>query len=255
MSTVGRLANKVALVTGAGSGFGRAIATRFANEGCKVLVSDVNEDGARETAEKIGKSDSTHVMKFDVTSEGEWKRAVGEVENKWGRLDILINNAGWAYKNKPTLDVTTPDFDRVFTINVKSIFHSIPAVIPSLRRAGGGSIINISSIGSERPRPGLVWYNASKAAVTNATRGLAAEYGPDGIRVNALAPLLSGTGLFEQFVGVPHTPENVKTFVEAVPLAGLTDPEDVANYALYLSSDEGAFVTGQNLVIDGGKGI
>lgn len=146
-------------------------------------------------------------------------------DDRWGRLDILINNAGWAYKNKPTLDVTPSEFDRVFSINVKSIFHSIPAVIPSLRRAGGGSILNISSIGSERPRPGLVWYNASKACVTNVTKGLATEFGPDGIRVNALAPLLSGTGLFEQFVGVPHTPENVSKFVEAVPLGRLTDPE------------------------------
>lgn len=252
-----RLANKIALVTGAGSGFGRAIATRFASEGCKVLVSDVNVQGAQETAEMINKPDLTHVLQFDVTSQPAWTSAVKEVESRFkGPLSILVNNAGWAYKNRPTLEVEEEDFDKVFEINVKSVFHSIPAVMPSLRRAeGGGSIINISSIGSVRPRPGLVWYNASKAAVTNATLGLAAEYGPLGVRVNAIAPLLSGTGLFEQFVGVPHTPENVKKFVEAVPLGRLTDPMDVANTAVWLGSDEGAFVTGQNIVIDGGKGI
>ncbi|CAF9928644.1 MAG: hypothetical protein GOMPHAMPRED_005192 [Gomphillus americanus] len=250
-----RLANKIAIVTGAGSGFGRAIATRFVQEGAKVLVSDVNESAARETASKIGRDENTFVLKFDVTREEDWREVVSEVEKKWGVLDILVNNAGWAYKNRPTLDVTEADFDRVFNINVKSIFHSVPAVVPSMSKAGGGSIINISSIGSARPRPGLVWYNASKAAVTNASLALAAEYGPQGIRVNAIAPLISGTGLFEAFAGVPYTEENIKGFVAQVPLGRLTDPLDVANAALFLASDEAAFVTGQNLVVDGGKGI
>lgn len=143
-------------------------------------------------------------------------------------------------------------------MNVKSLYLSVQAAIPSLKKNeehAGGSIINISSIGSVRPRPGLVFYNASKAAVSNATKGLAAEFGPSQIRVNAIAPLLCGTGLFENFVGVPYTPENVAKFVTQVPLGRLTETSDVANAALYLASEEGRFLTGLNLEVDGGKGI
>jgi len=255
MTTAGRLANKVALVTGAGSGFGRAIATRFAREGARVVVSDINEAGAQKTVEAISDKNAVFAHKFDVTSQEQWKSTVTEIEQRWGKLDILVNNAGWSYKNKPTLEVSEEEFDRVFNLNVKAIYFSIPAVLPSMQKAGGGSIINISSIGSVRPRPGLVWYNATKAAVTNATKGLAAEYGPENIRVNAIAPLLSATPLFENFVGVPGTPENIAKYISQVPLGRLTAPEDVANAALYLASEDGAFTTGQNLILDGGKGI
>jgi len=152
--------------------------------------------------------------------------------------------------------VTSDEFDRVFNVNVKSIYLSVLAAVPRMQKQGhGGSIINISSIGSLRPRPGLVWYNASKAAVTNATKGLAAEYGQDNIRVNAIAPLLSGTGLFSSFVGVEDTPENRANFAASIPLKRLTDPMDVANTALFLASDEGSFLTGVNLEVDGGRGI
>jgi len=158
--------------------------------------------------------------------------------------------------DQPTLEVTEQDFDKVFAVNVKSIFHSVAAMVPQLQSQGqGGSIINISSIGSTRPRPGLVWYNASKGAVSNATKGLAAEYGCDQIRVNALCPLLSGTGLFEMFSGVPYTEENMKKFLGNVPLGRLTDPMDVANTALFLASEEGKFITGVNLEVDGGRGV
>lgn len=138
---------------------------------------------------------------------------------------------------------------------MKSIFWSVAAAVPELKKVGGGSIINISSIGSSRPRPGLVWYNSSKGAVSNATKGLAAEYGPDNIRVNAVCPLLSGTGLFESFVGVPFTEENVTKFVAQVPLGRLTEPLDVANAVLFLASEEGKFCTGVLLDVDGGKTI
>jgi len=250
-----RLSGKVAIVTGAGSGFGAAISERFAAEGCRVLIGDINEKGAKATADKIG-GNNTIIMNMNVTSADNWKAAVDAVVQKWGRLDIVVNNAGTSYKNKPTVDVTEAEFQRVFDVNVKSVFLSIPATIPQLKKQGeGGSIINIASIGSKRPRPGLVWYNSSKGAVSNATMGLASEYGADQIRVNAILPLLSGTGLFETFVGVPHTAENVKQFIGAVPLGRLTDPMDIANAALYLASDEGKFVTGVNLEIDGGKGI
>jgi len=250
----GRLSGKVAIVTGAASGFGRAITQRFVAEGAKVVAADMNGDGL---AKSFGDSPGTHVQTItgNVTSESDWKRIVDLAKEKFGGVDILINNAGTSYKNKPTLDVTEDEFDKVMAVNVKSIYWSIPAIIPALKERGGGSIINIASIGAMRPRPGLVWYNASKGAVANATKGLAAEYGKENIRVNALCPLLSATPLFESFVGVPPTEENVKKFLFNVPLGRLTDPNDIANMCLYLGSDEGKFVTGVNLEIDGGRAV
>lgn len=250
----GRLAGKVAVVTGAASGFGRAITKRFIAEGAKVVAADMNGDGL---AKSFGDQPDTHVQTVtaNVTSESDWKKVVDLAKDKFGGVDILINNAGTSYKNKPTLEVTEAEFDKVMNVNVKGIFFSIPAIVPAMRERGGGSIINIASIGAMRPRPGLVWYNASKGAVANATKGLAAEYGKDGIRVNALCPLLSATPLFESFVGVPPTEENVKKFLFNVPLGRLTDPDDIANMCLYLGSDEGKFVTGVNLEIDGGRAV
>jgi len=241
-------------VTGGASGFGKAISTRFSQEGCKVLIGDLNEAGAKELANTLSLSSSDILFQsMDVTNEAHWKSAIETCVQKWGRVDIVVNNAGTTYRNKPTLDVTEKEFDLVFNVNVKSIYLSVLATVPQMKKNGGGSIINISSTGSLRPRPGLVWYNASKGAVTNATKGLAAEYGADNIRVNAIAPLLSGTGLFSSFVGVEDTPENQASFVSNVPLGRLTDPTDVANTALFLASDEGSFINGVNLEVDGGK--
>jgi len=197
-----------------------------------------------------------HFIKTNVALEADWENLMENTLAKWGRMDILINNAGTSYKNKPTIDVTEDEFDKVFAVNVKSIFHSARHFIPNLINQGeGGSIVNIASIGATRPRPGLVWYNASKAAVTNATKGLAAEYGDKQVRVNSVCPLLSATGLFETFVGVPPTEENFKKFLFNVPLGRLTHPTDVANYCLYLASDEAKFITGTCLGVDGGRGI
>ncbi|KAK6585086.1 hypothetical protein PZA11_001813 [Diplocarpon coronariae] len=249
-----RLEGKVAIVTGGGSGFGEAIAKRFADEGCKVVVADVDPVGGERVA-----NFQPHSMFFintNVAIEADWETLLENSLAKYGRVDILVNNAGTSYKNKPTVDVTEDEFDQVFAVNVKSIFHSARHFIPNLINQGeGGSIINIASIGATRPRPGLVWYNASKAAVTNATKGLAAEYGEKQIRVNSICPLLSATGLFETFVGVPPTEENFNKFLFNVPLGRLTHPTDVANYCLYLASDEAKFVTGTCLEIDGGRGI
>lgn len=250
----GRLAGKVAIVTGAASGFGLATVRRFVEEGAKVVAGDMNGDALQKVyAEDV----ETHVLPVvaNVTSPDDWAKMVETAVSKFGGVDILINNAGTSYKNKPTLTVTSDEFDRVMAVNVKSIYLSVPAVHSAMKERGGGSIINIASIGATRPRPGLVWYNASKAAVANATKGLAAEFGKDQIRVNAICPLLSGTGLFEQFVGVPFTPENRDKFLFNVPLGRLTDPNDVANSCVYLASDEGAFVTGINLEVDGGRAV
>ncbi|KAG4435111.1 hypothetical protein IFR05_009420 [Cadophora sp. M221] len=249
-----RLQGKVAIVTGGGSGFGEAISKRFAEEGCKVIVADMDPVGGQRVASFQPKF--MHFVKINVAQEADWENLMETTLAKWGRMDILINNAGTSYKNKPTANVTEDEFDKVFAVNVKSIFHSARHFIPNLINQGeGGSIVNIASIGATRPRPGLVWYNASKAAVTNATKGLAAEYGDKQIRVNSVCPLLSGTGLFETFVGVPPTEENFKKFLFNVPLGRLTDPTDVANYCLYLASDEAKFITGTCLEVDGGRGI
>jgi len=250
----GRLANKVAIVTGAASGFGLATVRKFIEEGAKVVAADLNEQGLQKA---YADSADSHValVTANVTSKADWEKMVDLAVSKFGGLDILINNAGTSYKNKPTLEVTEDEYDRVFAVNVKSIYLSVAVAIPALQKRGGGSIVNIASIGAMRPRPGLVWYNSSKGAVANATKGLAAEFGKDQIRVNAICPLLSGTGLFENFVGVPYNEENMKKFLFNVPLGRLTDPKDVANVAAFLSSDEGKFVTGINLEVDGGRAV
>ncbi|KAL4947787.1 hypothetical protein BDW69DRAFT_107045 [Aspergillus filifer] len=249
-----RLANKVAIVTGGGSGFGASISTRFAAEGAKVVIADINIAGAESVAAQ--NPENIAALKVDVTSAEDWKTLVDTTIAKFGRLDILVNNAGTSYKNKPTLEVTEAEWERVFNVNVRSIFHGSQVVIGNLLEQGsGGSVINISSTGASRPRPGLVWYNASKGAVSNATKGLAAEYGPHNIRVNTVSPLLSGTGLFSQFTGMEDTPENREKFIGNVPLGRLTDPSDVANMCLYLASDEGSFVNGAEMIVDGGKCI
>ncbi|KAJ5272481.1 hypothetical protein N7478_007606 [Penicillium angulare] len=247
-----RLQGKVAIVTGGGSGFGAAIARRFGEEGAKVVVADINVDGG----EKVAAQNPSNLIfqHTDVTQGDAWKTVLDLAFSKFGRLDILVNNAGTTYRNKPTAEVTDEEWERVFKVNVKSIYLASTIVIPRLIEQGqGGSVINISSTGASRPRPGLVWYNASKGAVTNATKGLAAEYGPHNIRVNSVAPLLSGTGLFAMFTGMEDTPENREKFISNVPLGRLTEADDIANMCLYLGSDEGRFINGTEMVVDGGK--
>jgi len=254
MASSNRLHGKVAIVTGGGSGFGAQIAQTFAANGAKVVISDLNPAGGQRVASTT--PSSIHFVEANVTSEKDWEKLVKETVAKFGRVDILVNNAGTSYRSKPNQEVTEAEFDKVFAVNVKSIFFSFHAVIPQLLKQGeGGSIINIASIGATRPRPGLVWYNSSKAAVWNATKGLAAEYGEKNIRVNSICPLLSGTGLFETFVGVQDTPENRKKFLFNVPLGRLCEPTDVANYALFLASEDAKFITGTSLEVDGGRGI
>ena len=189
----GRLDGKVALVTGGGSGFGAAISRRFASEGAKVFIGDINLAGADVIAKEFPGQVITGQL--NVTKREEWDAAVATIKKEFGRLDILVNNAGTSYKNKPTLTVTLEEYQRTFDVNCLGIFHSQQAVFPTFIEQKGGVCLNISSCGADRPRQGLVWYNATKGAVSNATKGLALEYGPDKIRVNSICPLLSGTGL------------------------------------------------------------
>ncbi|PWY79719.1 short chain dehydrogenase [Aspergillus heteromorphus CBS 117.55] len=249
-----RLAGKVAIVTGASSGFGSAIAQRFAAEGAKVIIADISATGGQALA--ATNPTSLVFEQIDVTSAAQWSRVVQSAVTRFGRVDVLVNNAGVTYRNKPTLEVTEAEWERVFNVNVKGIFLGSQAFMARLiEQGGGGSMINISSTGASRPRPGLVWYNASKGAVTNATKGLAAEYGPHNIRVNTVAPLLCATPLFSQFTGMEDTPENRAKFVGNVPLGRLTEVDDVANMCLFLASEEGRFINGTEMVIDGGKCI
>ncbi|KAF7125903.1 hypothetical protein CNMCM5793_002262 [Aspergillus hiratsukae] len=249
-----RLQGKVAIVTGGGSGFGAAIARRFGEEGAKVILTDINVENGQKIAAQNPENLLFH--KMDVTSASDWDDVIDLAFAKFGRLDVLVNNAGTSYRNKPTLEVTEEEWERVFNVNVRSIFLASKALMGRLIQQGqGGSMINISSTGASRPRPGLVWYNASKGAVSNATKGLAAEYGPHNIRVNTVCPLLSGTGLFSMFTGMEDTPENREKFIGNVPLGRLTDPNDVANMCLYLASDEGSFINGTEMIVDGGKCI
>ncbi|RAL09063.1 oxidoreductase [Aspergillus homomorphus CBS 101889] len=251
MSQGTRLKDKVAIITGGSSGFGAAIASRFSNEGASVVIADLNAPPTLEPSSPI------HFERVDVTVAEDWKRVVDVTVRKFGRVDVLVNNAGTTYRNKPTAEVTEEEWERVFNVNVKSIFLGSQVFVAQVLEQGdgGGSMINISSTGASRPRPGLVWYNASKGAVSNATKGLAAEYGPHNIRVNTVSPLLSGTGLFAMFTGMPDTPENREKFIGNVPLGRLTHVDDVANMCLYLASDEGSFINGAEMIVDGGKCI
>jgi 3-oxoacyl-[acyl-carrier protein] reductase len=247
-----RLANKVAIVTGAASGFGAEIARRFSEEGAHVVLADVNLDGAKRVAGELPIKGLA--MACDVSRRLDVAALVATTFDRFGKLDVVVNNAGWTHKNGPLLDVDEATFDRVFAINVKSIFLMVHEVVPRLRRQGtGGAILNIGSTAGIRPRPGLTWYNASKGAVNLMSKSLAVDLAPDRIRVNAICPVMGATGLLEQFMGVPDTPENRARFVASIPLGRMSTPRDIANAALYLASDEAEFITGVEFPVDGGR--
>jgi len=248
-----RLDNKAAIVTGAASGFGAEIARVFARAGAKVAVLDINGEGAGAVAREIGPA--AIAITADVTKRADIDAAVAKSLASFGRLDIVVNNAGWSHKNRPMLEVSEEEFDRVFAINVKSIFHMAHAALPVLERAGGGVIINIGSTAGIRPRPGLTWYNGSKGAVNLLSRSMAAELAPDRIRVNCLAPVIGETGLLESFMGMPDTPENRAKFIATIPLGRLSQPIDIARAAVFLASDEASFITGVEFPVDGGRTI
>jgi 3-oxoacyl-[acyl-carrier protein] reductase len=250
-----RLAGKVAIVTGGGSGFGEGIAERFAEEGARVVVNDIDERGGErvsgeiETAQGQGSALFVHA---DVAVNADVARLVKATLDRYGRLDIVVNNAGITHVNGPMLEVSEALFDRVFAVNVKSIYLSALHTVPVFRRQGGGCIINTASTAGLRPRPGLVWYNGSKGAAITLTKAMAVELAPDKIRVNALCPVAGDTPLLASFMG-GDTPENRKKFIATIPLGRLSTPRDMANAALYLASDEAEFITGVALEVDGGR--
>ena len=248
-----RLKNKIAIVTGAGSGFGEGIAKRFCAEGAKVVVNDISETGGGVVKEIQAAGGTATFFKADVTKGADVQALVDFAIKEFGGLHIMINNAGWTHRNQPMLNVTEEDFDKIYAINVKSLFHSAKAAVPYFRKQGGGCLITIASVAGVRPRPGLTWYNGSKGAAIVTSRSMAAELGPDKIRVNVINPVMGATGLLESFMGVPDTPENRARFISTIPMGRLSTPLDVANAALFLASDEAEFLSGVCLEVDGAR--
>jgi 3-oxoacyl-[acyl-carrier protein] reductase len=248
-----RLGNKVAIVTGAASGFGAEIARRYVSEGAKVVLADINEQGVKSVAAPLG--DGVLALKCDVSRRTDIDNLVAQTVRRFGRVDIVVNNAGFTHKNLPLLEVDEATFDRVYAVNVKSIYYMTFAVVPLMRKQKGGVILNIGSTAGIRPRPGLSWYNSSKAAVNLLSKSMAVELGPDGIRVNAICPVMGATGMLESFMGMPDTPENRKKFSATIPLGRLSEPKDVAHAAVFLASEEAEFITGIELPVDGGRTV
>lgn len=248
-----RLEGKATLVTGAASGFGKAIAETYVREGAKVAIVDLNEDGARAVAAELG--DSAIAIRADVARAADVEAAVAQTRDAFGRLDVVVNNAGWTNPNRPLMETDEATFRKIYDINVLSIFHMTKACVPLWRAEGGGVMINVGSTAGIRPRPGLTWYNSSKGAVNLMTKSLAVELAPDKIRVCGLAPVMGVTGLLEAFMGVPDTPENRARFIATIPMGRLSEPQDIANAALYLASEDASFITGVILEVDGGRTI
>jgi 3-oxoacyl-[acyl-carrier protein] reductase len=244
-----RLKDKVAIVTGAGSGMGEAIAQTYAREGARVAVLDINEQAAQRVAASIGANAAP--VACDVTRRDDLDRAVDATLKAFGKVDILVNNAGVTHVNKPLMEIGEDEFERVFAVNVKGVFLGIQAVVPQMRKAGGGAIITIGSTAGLRPRPGLSAYNATKGAVHNLTKTLAVELAPDNIRVCAIAPVATDTPLLPTFLG--PAPGQREKFIATVPLGRLATAQDIADTALFLVSQEARFLTGNIVEVDGGR--
>ena len=250
-----RLRDKSVVVTGGGFGFGEGIAHRLAEEGAQVMVNDIDAKNAERVAAAIrSKGGRAAAVRADVSLGADWASIVQTTLAAFGRIDIVVNNAGWTHRNKPLLEVTDEEFERVYAINVRSIFLSARHVVPVFRKQDGGCFVNIASTAGVRPRPGLTVYNSSKGAVITMSRSLAAELGPDQIRVNVVNPVFSPlTGLSAEFAGGKLTPETEAKFVATIPLGRPSTPLDIANAVLYLASDEAAFISGVCLEVDGAR--
>ena len=242
-----RLKGKTAIVTGAASGFGAGIARRFSEEGAEVIVADINDAAG----EKIAREVEGKFAHADVTRGADWAKLVASAGSQ---LDIVVNNAGWTHRNKPYLEVTEAEFDRVYAINVKSVYLSAIHAVPVFRKRGRGCFVNIASTAGIRPRPGLTVYNSSKGAVITMSKSMAGEFGKDKIRVNCVNPVFSPeTALSAEFAGGAVTDEAKARFLATVPLGRFSTPLDVANACLYLASDEAEFISGVCVEVDGAR--
>jgi 3-oxoacyl-[acyl-carrier protein] reductase len=242
-----RLQGKTAIVTGAGSGFGAGIARRFAAEGAAVIAADINAAAGERIAKEVG----GRFIQADVTKAEDWAKLVRAAADK---LDIIVNNAGWTHRNKPYLEVTEAEFDRVYAVNVKSIYLSAIHAVPLFRKRGGGCFVNIASTAGIRPRPGLTVYNSSKGAVITMSKSMAGEFGKDRIRVNCVNPVFSPeTALSADFAGGTVSEEAKSRFLATIPLGRFSTPLDVANACLYLASDEASLISGVCIEVDGAR--
>ncbi len=244
-----RLKDKSIIITGGAQGFGLGIVERFAAEGAKLMIVDVQGDAAAGIAEKISGAQPLHA---DVSKDADWANIVTATLRAFGRIDVVVNNAGVSHKNQPMLDVDEAEFDRVYAVNVKSIYLSARHCVPVMRRNSGGSFVQIASTAGVRPRPGLTWYNGSKGAVILTSKSMAVELAKDNIRVNCINPVAGETPLLATFMG-EDTPEKRTLFKASIPLGRLSTPRDIANAALFLASDEAEFITGACLEVDGGR--
>ncbi len=245
-----RLEGKVAIVTGGGAGFGEGMVRHFVAEGAKVVVADRDGDAAAKVAEACG--EAAVALTVDVASAADNQRMIDEAVSRFGGLDIFIANAGTTHRNMDLLNVSEEDFDRITAVNMKALYHATRAAVPAFEKRGGGTILATASTAGLRPRPGLVWYNASKAWVINACKCMAVELAPKNIRVNCLCPVAGETQMLADFMG-EDTPEKRAAFKASVPLGRFSQPRDLANAALYLCSDEADFITGVALEVDGGR--
>ncbi len=250
-----RLQGKIAIVTGSGSGFGEGIARRFAEEGARVVVNDINvANGERVAREITAAGGQAKFCAGDVSRDHDVSHLVAFALAGFGDLDIVVNNAGTTHRNQPLLDVAEEEFDRIYRVNVKSLYLSAKHAVPHFRKKKSGVFITVASTAGVRPRPGLTWYNGSKGAAIVTSRSMAAELAPDNIRVNVINPVAGETAMLADFMG-QDTPEMRAKFVATIPLGRLSRPSDIATAAVFFASDEAAFITGACLEVDGGRCI
>ena len=250
-----RVHNKVILVTGSGSGIGEGIAHRLAQEGAVVVVNDINAQAGQQVVNAIVDAGGRATFcAADMTQTAQVQALVAHAVQQHGRLDVVVNNAGWTHRNRPALEVSEDEFDKCYAVNMKSIYLSTVHAVPVFRQQGGGVFINIASTAGVRPRPGLTWYNGSKGAVIITSKSLAAELGPDNIRVNCINPVFNpDTGLSAEFAGGPVDDARRAKFMASIPLGRFSTALDVANAALYLASEEAAFISGVCIEVDGAR--
>ncbi len=247
-----RLEGKTAIVTGGASGFGAGIVRKFVDEGARVLIADLNGDGAEALAAEIGRMVSAATV--DVSDDGSVGAMIAGAMDRFGRIDILVNNAGIGHKPQPLEGLAEEAFDRLFAVNAKSVYLTARHVVPLMKAAGGGVLLNIASTAGVSPRPRLTWYNATKGWMITATQSMAVELAPAKIRVNAINPVAGETPLLKTFMG-EDTPEIRAKFLATIPIGRFSTPEDIGNAACFLCSDEASMVTGVALLVDGGRCI
>jgi len=245
-----RLEGKTAIVTGGASGFGAGIVRKFAAEGAKVMIVDLNADAANALASEL----SAIAHQADVSDNDAVKGIADTALQEFGRVDILVNNAGITHLPQPMDEVDEDEFDRIFAVNAKSVYLTAKHLVPHMRAAGRGNILNVASTAGISPRPRLSWYNASKGWMITATKAMAVELAPDGVRVNALNPVAGETPLLKSFMG-EDTPEMRAKFLSTIPMGRFSTPEDMGNAACYLCSDEASMITGVCMEVDGGRCI